>query len=184
VTPEDKLKELGHPLPPAPAPVGSYVPFIRTGGLVMTSGQLPMRDGKLVSTGKVGGNLSIEQGTESARVAIVNALAQLAAAADGLMNVKKIVRIGVFVNSADGFTDQAKVANGASDLLVAVFGDDGRHIRAAVGVSELPLNAPVEIELTAQLRRTVFLRAATKRSLRHRKRDRNAHVPHRRAPKS
>ena len=152
MTPEDKLKELGHTLPPAPAPVGSYVPFIRVGSLVMTSGQLPMREGKLVSTGKVGGNLSIEQAAEAARVAVVNALSQLAAAAGGLSSVQRIVRLGVFVNSADGFTDQAKVANGASDLLVAVFGDAGRHVRAAVGANELPLNAPVEIELTAELK--------------------------------
>ena len=151
MTPEDKLKELGHPLRPAPAPVGSYVPFIRVGSLVMTSGQLPMREGKLVATGKVGGALSIEQGAEAARVAVVNALSQLAAAAGGLSNVRRIVRLGVFVNSADGFADQPKVANGASDLLVAVFGDAGRHVRAAVGANELPLNAPVEIELTAEL---------------------------------
>ena len=152
MTPEDKLKELGHPLPPAPAPVGSYVPFVRVGSLVMTSGQLPMREGKLVATGKVGGALSIEQGAEAARVAVVNALSQLAAAAGGLSNVRRIVRLGVFVNSADGFADQPKVANGASDLLVAVFGDAGRHVRAAVGANELPLNAPVEIELTAELK--------------------------------
>jgi enamine deaminase RidA (YjgF/YER057c/UK114 family) len=151
MTPEDKLKELGHPLPPAPAPVGSYLPFVRVGSLVMTSGQLPMREGKLVATGKVGGALSIEQGAEAARVAVVNALSQLAAAAGGLSNVRRIVRLGVFVNSADGFADQPKVANGASDLLVAVFGDAGRHVRAAVGANELPLNAPVEIELTAEL---------------------------------
>jgi enamine deaminase RidA (YjgF/YER057c/UK114 family) len=152
VTPEDKLKELGHPLPPAPAPVGSYVPFICVGNLVMTSGQLPLRGGKLLSTGKVGGSLSIEQGAEAARVAVVNALSQLAAAAGGLSSVKRIVRLGVFVNSADGFTDQPKVANGASDLLAAVFGDAGRHVRAAVGTNELPLDAPVEIELTAELK--------------------------------
>jgi len=152
VTPEDKLKELGCPLPPAPAPVGSYVPFIRVGSLVMTSGQLPLRDGKLACTGKVGGNLSIEQGVEAARVAVVNALSQLAAAAGGLSNVRQVVRLGVFVNSADGFTDQPKVANGASDLLASVFGDAGRHVRTAVGASELPLNAPVEIELTAELK--------------------------------
>jgi enamine deaminase RidA (YjgF/YER057c/UK114 family) len=152
VTPEDKLRELGHPLPPAPTPVGSYVPWVRSGTLVMTSGQIPTRDGKLVAAGKVGGNLSIEQGAEAARVAVVNALAQLAAAAGSLGNIGRIIRLGVFVNSADGFADQPKVANGASDLLVAVFGDAGRHVRAAVGVNELPLNAPVEIELTAELK--------------------------------
>lgn len=152
MTPEEKLKDLGYPLPPAPAPVGSYIPAIRIGNLVMTSGQIPVREGKLVSTGKVGGNLSIEQGAEAARVAMVNALSQLAVAAGGLSNVKQIVRLGVFVNSADGFAQQPKVANGASDLLVAVFGDAGRHVRAAVGSNELPLDAPVEIELTAELK--------------------------------
>ncbi|NLE60673.1 MAG: RidA family protein [Planctomycetes bacterium] len=152
MTPEEKLKDLGYPLPPAPAPVGSYIPAIRIDNLVMTSGQIPIREGKLVSTGKIGGNLSIEQGAEAARVAVVNALSQLAVAAGGLSNVKRIVRLGVFVNSADGFTQQPKVANGASDLLVAVFGDAGRHVRAAVGSNELPLDAPVEIELTAELK--------------------------------
>lgn len=152
MTPEEKLKDLGYPLPPAPAPVGSYIPAIRIDNLVMTSGQIPIREGKLVSTGKIGGNLSVEQGAEAARVAVVNALSQLAVAAGGLSNVKRIVRLGVFVNSADGFTQQPKVANGASDLLVAVFGDAGRHVRAAVGSNELPLDAPVEIELTAELK--------------------------------
>jgi enamine deaminase RidA (YjgF/YER057c/UK114 family) len=152
VTPEERLRELGYALPPAPAPVGSYVPFVRIDRLVMTSGQLPMREGRLIAAGKVGAGLSVEQGAEAARLTVVNALAQLAVAAGGLENVERIVRLGVFVNSADGFTDQAKVANGASDLLVAVFGDAGRHVRAAVGVNELPLNAPVEIELTAQIK--------------------------------
>lgn len=152
MTPEEKLKDLGYPLPPAPAPVGSYIPAVRIGNLVTTSGQLPMRDGRLASTGKIGGKLSIEQGTEAARVAVVNALSQLAVVAGGLSNVKRIVRLGVFVNSADGFVEQPKVANGASDLLVAVFGEAGRHVRAAVGSNELPLDAPVEIELTAELK--------------------------------
>lgn len=152
MTPEEKLRDLGYPLPPAPAPVGSYLPAVRMGDLVTTSGQLPMREGKLVLTGKIGDRLSIEQGAEAARVAVINALSQLAVAAGGLSNVKRIVRLGVFVNSADGFTEQPKVANGASDLLVAVFGEAGRHVRAAVGSNELPLDAPVEIELTAELR--------------------------------
>lgn len=152
MTPEEKLKDLGYPLPPAPAPVGSYIPAVRIGNLVTTSGQLPMRDGRPASTGKIGGKLSIEQGTEAARVAVVNALSQLAVVAGGLSNVKRIVRLGVFVNSADGFVEQPKVANGASDLLVAVFGEAGRHVRAAVGSNELPLDAPVEIELTAELK--------------------------------
>lgn len=152
MTPEEKLKELGLTLPPAPAPVGSYVPFVRTGDLVFTSGQLPMRDGKLVATGKIGADLTIEQGAEAARVAVLNALAQVAAAAGGLANVVRIVRLAVFVNSADEFTDQPKVANGASELLVQVLGDAGRHARSALGVNELPLDAAVELELIAQVK--------------------------------
>jgi len=152
VTPSDRLKALGIELPPAPAPVGSYVPYVVTGDLVFTSGQLPMCGGKLVAAGKVGQALTIDQGAEAARVAVLNAVAQVAAAAGGLENIERIVRVGVFVNSADGFTDQPKVANGASDLLGEIFGEAGRHARAAVGVNELPLNAPVEIEMIARLR--------------------------------
>ena len=138
-------------MPPAPEPVGSYVPYVRTGDLVFTSGQLPMRDGKLTATGKVGSKLTVEQGVEAARVAALNALAQVAAAAGGLSKVQRIIRLRLFVNSAEGFTDQAKVANGASDLFSAVFGDSGRHARAAVGVNELPLDSPVELELIARI---------------------------------
>ncbi len=152
MTPEERLGELGYELPPAPAPVGSYVPYVRTGNLVFLSGQLPMRGGRLTATGKVGSALTIEQGAEAARVSALNALAQIAAAAGGLSNVERIVRLRVFVNSAAGFTDQPKVANGASDLLAAVFGDAGRHARAAVGANELPLDSPVELELIARIR--------------------------------
>jgi len=154
VTPEEKLSQMGLSLPPAPPPVGSYLPALRVGDLVFTSGQLPMRDGKLIATGKVGcANItSMSQAVEGARVATLNALAQVAAVAGGLSNVVRIVRLGVFVNSAPGFTEQPKVANAASDLLVSVFGDAGRHVRAAVGVNELPLDAAIEIELTAQVR--------------------------------
>jgi enamine deaminase RidA (YjgF/YER057c/UK114 family) len=148
---EEKLSALGLTLPPPAAPVGSYVPFVQVGDLVMTSGQLPLRDGRLVATGKVGADLTIQQGAECARAAVLNALAQVAAAAGGLDRITRIVRLGVFVNSAVNFIEQPKVANGASDLLVAIFGDAGRHVRTAVGASELPLDAPVEIELTAQV---------------------------------
>ena len=154
MTPEEKLAQMGLSLPPAPPPVGSYLPALRVGDLVFTSGQLPMRDGKLIATGKVGGSgiTAISQAVEGARVATLNALAQVAAVAGGLGNVIRIIRLGVFVNSAPGFTEQPKVANAASDLLVSVFGDAGRHVRAAVGVNELPLDAAIEIELTAQVR--------------------------------
>lgn len=153
MTPEQRLEKLGIALPPAPAPVGSYVPAVRIGDLVMTSGQLPMRDGKLTAIGKIGEPLSLEQGAEAGRVAVLNALAHVAAQAGGLSNVQRVVRMGVFVNSSRGFTDQAKVANGASDLLADIFGDAGRHVRAAVGVNELPLDAPIEIELMVQVKR-------------------------------
>lgn len=147
----EKLKELGLTLPPAPAPVGSYVPYVRSGNLVFTSGQLPTREGKLTATGKVGSDQSVEQAAEAARVAVMNAVAQVAAAAGGIDRIRQIVRLGVFVNSADGFTEQPKVANGASDLLVSIFGDAGKHARSAVGVNELPLNACVEIEMIAEV---------------------------------
>ena len=152
MTPQERLKELGYDLPPAPAPVGSYVPFVRAGDLVFTSGQLPVHDGKLTAAGKVGAAVTVEQGAQAARVAVLNALAQVAVAAGGLANVRRIVRLAVYVNSAAGFTDQPKVANGASDLLVAVFGDGGRHARSAVGVNELPLDSPVELELIAEVK--------------------------------
>jgi len=127
---------------------------VRVGDLVFTSGQLPVRDGKLIAVGKVGGGgiASIAQAVDGARTATLNALAQVAAVVGCLDNIVRIVRLGVFVNSAPGFTEQPKVANAASDLLVAIFGEPGRHVRAAVGASELPLDASVEIELTAQVR--------------------------------
>jgi len=152
VTPEENLAKLGLTLPPAPPPVGAYLPALKVGELVFTSGQLPMREGRLVAVGKVSDAASMDQALEGARVAALNALAQVAAVTGGLDRVVRIVRVGVFVNSRPGFTDQAKVANAASELLVGVFGDAGRHVRTAVGVNELPLNAAVEVELIAQIR--------------------------------
>ena len=152
MTPEARLAELGLHLPPAPRPVGAYVPCARTGDLLFVSGQLPMQGDELTATGKVGSTVTVGQGARAAHVAGLNALAQVAAAAGGLVNVVQIVRVGVFVNSAPGFTDQARVANGVSELLVSIFGEQGRHARVAVGVSELPLDAPVEVELVVQIR--------------------------------
>ena len=152
MTPEQRLIQLGLTLPSPAAPVGSYVPCTQVGNLLITSGQLPLQDGKLVCTGKAGGDVAIETAAAAAKTAALNAIAQLVAAAGGLDRIERIVRVGVFVNSADGFTDQAKVANGASDLFVAVFGDAGRHVRTSVGVNELPLNATVEVEVTALIR--------------------------------
>jgi enamine deaminase RidA (YjgF/YER057c/UK114 family) len=149
--PSEKLQELSLTLPPVAAPVGSYVPGTQVGSLVLTSGQLPMVAGKLLATGKVGAGVTIEQAQIAAKAAGLNALAIVAQLAGGIDRIKRIVRLAVFVNSAPGFTEQPKVANGASDLMVSVFGDAGRHVRAAVGVNELPLDAAVELELIAEV---------------------------------
>lgn len=148
----DRLKAMGCSLPEVARAVGSYVPAVRTGSLVFVSGQLPSRDGKVQYTGKLGRDLSIESAQEAARLCVLNALAAAAQAAGGIENLSRIVRLGVFVNSTADFTDQAKVANGASDLLRSVFGEAGLHARAAVGVAALPLNAAVEIEMLAECR--------------------------------
>jgi len=149
-THSSRLKALGLSLPPAPKPVAAYVPFVRTGNLVFVSGQLPMRDGVLAK-GSLPGHVSIEQGAEAARQAALNGIAVLADAAGGIDRVRRIVRVGVFVCSEPGFTDQPKVANGASELLQQVFGEAGRHARAAVGNIALPLGACVEVELLAEV---------------------------------
>ena len=149
---DENLTRLGITLPPAPKPVASYVPFVRTGNLVFVSGQLPSKEGKVVFAGAVPSAVSIEQGAEAAKLCAINALAVLKDACGGnLDKLARIARIGVFVQSADGFDGQPKVANGASDLLVAVFGDAGKHARAAVGTNALPLNAAVELELAAEI---------------------------------
>ncbi len=146
----ENMVAYGITLPEVSTPVGSYVPAIQAGSLVVTSGQLPMREGMLVCTGKVGTDVTLEQASAGAAIAAVNALAAIVSVIGDLDRVKRVVKLGVFVNSAPGFTDQPKVANGASDLLVKVFGEAGRHARTAVGVSELPLNAAVELELVVQ----------------------------------
>ncbi|MCZ6637573.1 MAG: RidA family protein [Alphaproteobacteria bacterium] len=144
---ETRLGELGIELPETAASVANYVPVARTGDLLFVSGQLPMEDGKVVWTGTVGDLLSIEEGAEAARLCGINMLAQLRAALDGDLNrVKRVVRLGGFVASAGDFTAQPQVINGASDLMVDLFGELGRHARAAVGVSVLPLGAAVEVE--------------------------------------
>ena len=141
---EARLDTLGITLPEAAAPVASYVPVVEAGGLVHVSGQLPFVDGKLV-TGRLGENVSLEDGTEAARACGLMILAQLKAA--GLLErVERIVKLGAFVNSTPHFTDQPKVANGASELMAEVFGDAGRHARSAVGVPVLPLGAAVEVD--------------------------------------
>ena len=139
-------------LPAAPRPVAAYVPFVSAGDLVFVSGQIPLRDGELTATGPVPSQVSVEAATVAARQCVINAVAVLADALDGdLDRVRRIVRLGVFVFSDTGFTDQPTVANGASELLQQVFGEAGRHARAAVGSIGLPLGATVEVELVAQV---------------------------------
>ena len=147
-----RLADAGVTLPVAPRPVAAYVPFVRTGDLVFVSGQIPLRDGALTATGPVPSKATVEAATAAARQCVINALAVLADAMDGdLDRVKRIVRLGVFVASDAGFEGQPTVANGASELLLEVFGDAGRHARAAVGSVGLPLGATVEVELIAQV---------------------------------
>jgi enamine deaminase RidA (YjgF/YER057c/UK114 family) len=146
----DQLARLGITLPPAPSAIGSYIPGIKTGKLIFVSGQLPFVAGQLTALGKVGKDISLEDAKASARQAGLNALAIAAQTAGGVDKIARIVRLAVFVNSAPGFYDQPKVANGASDLMVEIFGDCGRHVRAAVGAAELPMNAAVEVELMAE----------------------------------
>ena len=145
MTVEQKLADLSMKLPDIAAPVGAYLPCVRTGNLVFVSGQIPMRDGQLVCQGKVGADVTIAQAVQAAQIACVNALAAVKAEVGSLENVTRVVRMEVFVSSAPGFTDQVQVANAASQLLQNVFGTAGRHARLAVGVAELPLNAPVEL---------------------------------------
>ena len=151
MTPEEQLAANGRTLPEAPQPVGSYVPCVQVGDMLYVSGQLPMKEGRLIATGKVDGEVPTEQAREAAIQSVLNALAQVAAHAGGLSHVARVVRLGVFVSSSPGFTGQSGIANAASDLLYEIFGEVGRHARAAVGVSELPMNAPVEIDLIVQL---------------------------------
>jgi enamine deaminase RidA (YjgF/YER057c/UK114 family) len=148
---QDRLRALGLDLPPAPKPVGAYVPGVRAGGLLFTAGQLPLKDSRLVATGKVPSDVPLEDAQAAAKQAVLNALSAAAAEAGSLDAIRRIVRLNVFVSSAAGFSDQAKVANGASELLVELFGEAGRHTRCAIGASELPLNAPVELDLIVEV---------------------------------
>lgn len=143
---EERLNELGITLPEAPVPLAAYCPWIKTGNLLFVSGQLPLVNGKLAYSGKAGKDLDLNAARQAARVVAVNGLAQAKAALGSLNKISKCVRIGGFINSSPGFTEQPAVLNGASELLVEVLGEKGRHARAAVGVSELPLNAAVEVE--------------------------------------
>jgi enamine deaminase RidA (YjgF/YER057c/UK114 family) len=145
-----RLEELGVALPVVAAPLASYVPAVRTGNLVFTAGQLPMETGKLARTGKVGSQVSPEEAKALARICALNALAAVDSLV-GIDAVTRVVKIVGFVASAPGFNGQPSVVNGASELLAEVFGDSGAHARSAVGVSELPLDAPVEVELIVEV---------------------------------
>lgn len=149
---EERLSELGITLPTPAAPLANYVPFTREGNLLIVSGQLPMGpDGKLAHTGKLGGGVSLEDGVAAARLCAINCLAQVRAAAGGLEAVRQVLRLGGFVNCTADFTQQPQVINGASDLMVEIFGDKGRHARAAVGSNALPFDAAVELEMMVAL---------------------------------
>jgi enamine deaminase RidA (YjgF/YER057c/UK114 family) len=150
MTPLENLKELGLELPAVAKPVAAYIPAVRSGNYVYTSGQLPMRDGKLIATGKLGGGVAPEVGVECARQCALNALAAVASQVD-LASVKRVVKVLAFVASTPEFTGQPQIANGASELLGQVFGEAGAHARSAVGVPVLPLDAPVEVEIIVEV---------------------------------
>ena len=149
---QSKLAELGLTLPVAAAPVAAYVPAVRTGNLVFTAGQLPLVDGKIPFIGKVGSDVTPEQAKDMAQICALNSLAAISLVAD-IDQIERVVRVGGFVNGVPGFVAIPQVINGASELLIKLFGDvNGKHARTAIGVAELPLNAPVEVEMVVQLK--------------------------------
>ncbi len=145
-----KLTELGLTLPVAALPIAAYVPAVRTGNIVFTAGQLPLVDGAMAETGKTGGDVSVERAKELAQICALNALAAVALVAD-INKIVKVVRVVGYVNGVAGFVNHPAVVNGASELFVHIWGDAGKHARSAIGVAELPLNSPVEIELTVEI---------------------------------
>ncbi|HET6918709.1 MAG TPA: RidA family protein [Jiangellaceae bacterium] len=151
MTPEERLAELGLTIPPVAAPVAAYVPAVRTGSYVYTAGQLPLRDGELMHTGKVGAGVSPEEGYECARQCALNALAAISSQVGDLSAITRVVKLVGFVSSDPAFTAQPQVVNGASEMLGQIFGDIGQHARSAVGVPVLPLDAPVEVELVVEV---------------------------------
>jgi enamine deaminase RidA (YjgF/YER057c/UK114 family) len=149
---EARIKELGLTIPETPRPVANYVPAVQTGNLIFASGQTPTVSGRLLTKGKLGRDLSIEQGQEAARLALLNLLAAVRSITGTLDAIKRIVKLNGWVASAEGFGNQPQVVNGASLLLEEIFGDAGKHARAAIGVAELPSGAPVELELIVEVR--------------------------------
>lgn len=144
---EKKLEEMGIAIPEAPKPLAAYIPALISGNLVFTAGQLPMLSGELKYKGKIGTDISEEEGQKAAETCAINCLSVIRSVLGSLDRIERIIKVTVFVNSSDGFTAQPKVANGASEFLVRLFGENGKHVRSAVGVNELPLNAAVEIEM-------------------------------------
>lgn len=151
MTVREKIKDLGLCLPPPPQPVGAYLPVIRTGNLVFTSGQLPSVAGELIVTGSVPTEVTLGEARAAAAQAALNALAAIEDQIDSLDEVRQIVRVNVFVNSDEGFHGQAAVANGASELLVRIFGEAGQHTRCAIGAAQLPLNSPIELDMLVEV---------------------------------
>ena len=148
---EEKLKQMGIEIPEAAKPLAAYIPALKVGNLIMTSGQVPVSEGTIKFQGKVGKDLTEEKGQEAAKLCAINCLSAVKSLIGNLDNVKRIVKLTAFVNSAEGFIAQPKVANGASEFIVEVLGDVGKHVRSAVGVSELPLNSAVEIEMIVEV---------------------------------
>jgi enamine deaminase RidA (YjgF/YER057c/UK114 family) len=149
---EAKIKELGYVLPEPAKPLAAYIPAIKIDKLVYTAGQLPSVNGQLQFKGKIGYNFTDEDGQKAAVLSLLNCLAVIKGVCGDLDQIEQIVKVTVFVNSADGFTNQPKVANGASELLIKIFGDAGKHVRSAVGVNELPLDSAIEIEMVVKLK--------------------------------
>ena len=149
---EEKMKELGFTLPETVKPLAAYIPAIRTGDYVYTSGQVPFANGELKYGGKIGFDLSLKEGQKAAELCALNALSAIKGVTSDLDKIEQIVKVTVFVNSADGFTDQPKVANGASEFFGKIFGEAGKHARSAVGVNELPVNSAVEIEMIVKVK--------------------------------
>ena len=149
---EAKIKELGYTLPEPAKPLAAYIPAIKIDKLVYTAGQLPSVNGQLQYKGKIGFNVSEEEGQKAAVLSALNCLAVIKSVCNDLDQIEQVVKLTVFINSADGFTNQPKVANGASELLLKIFGDAGKHVRSAVGVNELPIDAALEIEMVVKLK--------------------------------
>lgn len=148
---EEKIKQMGITVPEAAKPLAAYIPALRVGNLIMTSGQVPIAAGVIKYQGKVGNDLTEEEAKEAAELCAINCLSAVKSVIGSLDKIKRIIKLTVFVNSAEGFTAQPKVANGASEFIVEIFGEAGKHVRSAVGVSELPLNSAVEIEMIVEI---------------------------------